>query len=89
MTHIHLQLPRTLAAHLESVIGSRAESETTNYIISLINQDQQARLHAAVERAALEGLKSGPAEEWDESDWNGIREEGVRRAKERGGRGAL
>lgn len=78
MPTIPLELPRDLQTFVDSQVRAGQFRTANDYIVALVDAARQNR--SAIDLALLEGLDSGPAEEWTSNEWAEIRE----RVAERG-----
>jgi antitoxin ParD1/3/4 len=69
MTALNVSLPEPLKDYVESQVKQGGYSTPSEYVRSLIREDQQRRADERLERALLEGLASGPPLEADRKFW--------------------
>ena len=72
MTAIPIDLPSDLRDFVEDRVKSGKFSSASEYIVSLVDAARKNR--AEIEIALVEGLESGPAEEWTPREWQEIRQ---------------
>jgi len=71
MTQLSITLPDELTQFLQSQIATGNYATPSDYIQTLIQQDQARRAH--LETLVLEGINSGPATPMTSDDWATIR----------------
>jgi putative addiction module CopG family antidote len=68
-------IPLELPAELQTFVDARAQAghygSASEYIVALV--DAARRSQSSLEAALLDGLSSGPAEEWTSDEWAEIR----------------
>jgi len=69
MTSLNVSLPEPLKDYVEAQVERGGYSTPSEYVRSLIREDQQRRAEERLERALLEGLASGPPVEADRRYW--------------------
>jgi len=72
MSTFPLDLPDDLRAFVETKVERGQFASANDYIVALINAARCER--SAIEAALVEGLESGPSEEWTSEEWADIRE---------------
>jgi putative addiction module CopG family antidote len=71
MSSITLQLPHELQEFVETKVKQGRFASANDYIIALV--DSARRKRSELEVALIEGLESGPAEEWLSQEWHDIK----------------
>ena len=69
MTSLNVSLPEPLKNYVEAQVKRGGYSTPSEFVRSLIRNDQQRRAEERLERALLEGLASGPPIEADRKFW--------------------
>ncbi|MBM3745981.1 MAG: type II toxin-antitoxin system ParD family antitoxin [Acidobacteria bacterium] len=69
MTSLNVSLPEPLKDYVEAQVRQGSYSTPSEYVRSLIREDQQRRAEERLERALLHGLASGPPAEADREFW--------------------
>lgn len=67
MSTIPVQLPDDLQAFVETNVQRGQFASANEYIVALV--DAARRKRSEIEVALMDGLESGPAEEWTEQEW--------------------
>lgn len=80
MSTIDLDLPDDLREFVEAKVQRGEFASASDYIVALI--DAARRKKSEIEAALLEGLESGPAEEWTGEEWSDIKKRVVERHSE-------
>lgn len=69
MTSLNVSLPEPLKDYVEAQVKRGGYSTPSEFVRSLIRDDQQRRAEERLERALLEGLASGSPIEADRKFW--------------------
>jgi len=77
MSRVSVDLPPELHAFVESSVQRGNFADAGEYIVALVNAARQTR--SDIDGALLEGLASGPAEEWTAEDWSAMKERVISR----------
>jgi len=77
MSTIPVELPQDLQQFVESKVNQGPFSNASEYIVALVNSAKTGR--SEIEAALIEGLESGPAEEWTGQEWDDIRQRVIQR----------
>ena len=81
MSTISVELPDELQQFVEAKV-ERGQFESANaFIVALVDAARSKR--SDIEAALIEGLKSGPAEEWKSQDWSEMKQRVTQRHNER------
>ena len=80
MSTIGVDLPADLLDFVELQVQRGEFASASEYIIALVNAAWKQR--SEIETALLEGLDSGPAEEWTSQDWADIKQRVIERHPE-------
>ncbi len=72
MAAIQVELPQDLQEFIEAKLKQGHFGSASEYIAALVESARNGR--SAIETALVEGLESGPAEEWTKEEWAGIRQ---------------
>ena len=81
MSTIPVELPDDLHEFVEAKVQRGQFTNANEYIVALV--DAARRKRTEIEAALIEGLESGPAEEWSSQEWADIRQRVVERADTR------
>ncbi|MGK7915836.1 MAG: type II toxin-antitoxin system ParD family antitoxin [Prochloraceae cyanobacterium] len=73
MTSMNISLPEGMKHFVEAQVIAGEYSTASEYIRSLIRNEQKRQADAKLEALLLEGLDSGPATEITEEDWSNIK----------------
>jgi antitoxin ParD1/3/4 len=73
-TSINITLPESLMLFVEEQVQSRGCSDASEYLRTLILEEQRREARADLEQKLLEGLES-PASEMTDDDWAELRAE--------------
>ncbi len=77
MMTIPLELPNDLHDFINAKIQTGQFASASDYIVALVGAARQSR--TSIEAALVEGLESGPAEEWTSREWQEIRQRVIQR----------
>jgi antitoxin ParD1/3/4 len=77
MATIPLELPDDLRQFVEAKVQRGQFASANEYIVALVDAARKKR--SEIEAALLEGLRSGPAEEWTSEEWAEIKHRVVQR----------
>ena len=80
MSNISIELPDDLYQFVEAKVQLGQFSNANEYIVALV--DAASRQKSEIEMALLEGLRSGPAEEWTSEEWDAIKQRVTQRHQE-------
>ena len=68
MTTMNISLPEQMREWIDAQVKSGSFGNASEYIRSLIRDDQKQRAHEELEAKLIEGLESGPATPWTKQD---------------------
>lgn len=71
MSTIPVDLPDELREFIETKVQRGEFASASDYIVALIDSARQKK--SEIEAALLEGLASGPAQEWTSDEWADIK----------------
>lgn len=77
MSTIPIELPKDLQDFVEGRVRQGQFSNINEYIVALV--DAASKKRSEIETALIEGIKSGPAEEWTTQEWQEIRQRVIER----------
>ena len=77
MPTISLELPDDLQEFIEAKVQRGQFADAGQYITALVDAARNKRTQ--IEAALIEGLQSGPAEEWTRADWAGMKQRVIER----------
>lgn len=80
MSTIPLELPDDLQHFVEANVRRGRFASVNEYIVALVDAARSKR--SAIEAALIEGLQSGPAEEWTAQEWTDMKQRVVERHQE-------
>ncbi len=80
MATIPLELPSDLQDFVDAKIQTGQFASANEYIVALVGAARRSR--SSIEAALIEGLESGPAEEWTSQEWAEIRRRVIQRHQE-------
>lgn len=80
MTTIPVQLSDELQQFVEAKVTEGRFSSASDYLVALV--DAARRTGSDLETALIEGLQSGPAEEWTNQEWEEIKQRVIQRHQE-------
>jgi putative addiction module CopG family antidote len=81
MSTIPIQLPAELQQFVETKVTQGQFATASEYIVALVDAAKKRR--SDIEAALVEGLESGPAQEWTSQEWQDIKERIIKRHQER------
>jgi len=73
MSTMNISLPEPMRHWVDQQVKLGSFGNASEYIRSLIRQDQKQRAQEALEAKLLEGLNSGPATPWTKKDVDDIK----------------
>ena len=73
MVELHISLPESLQAFVEEQVVAGSYSTPSEYLETLIRDDQRRKAQEKLEALLIEGLESGPATEMTDDDWEELR----------------
>ena len=71
MSTIPVQLPAELEQFVAAKVSGGHFASASDYIVALVDAARQNR--SKIEAALLEGIQSGPPDEWTKKEWEEIR----------------
>ena len=80
MSTVAVELPEDLREFIETKVQRGEFASVSEYIVALV--DAARKKKSEIEAALLEGLKSGPAEEWKRQEWVDIQQRVIARHSE-------
>ena len=85
-TSMNVSLPKALRSFVDERVSGSSYTSASEYVRELIRKDREHRVaQEGLEKLLLEGLASGPASEWTESDWASLRERVTKRLEAKNG----
>lgn len=81
MSTMNVSLPAAMKKYVRERVKAENYSNASDYIRTLIREDQRRRGIDDLERLILDGLNSGEGVTLDDAEWGRIRQEARRRAK--------
>lgn len=83
MTSLNISLPQALKDYLESQVKEGGYSTPSEYIRTLVREDQKRRAEQTLEALLLEGINSGKPIEITSEYWEEKRRQLIQRSKRR------
>jgi len=83
MATITISLPSKLKTYIDDQVSREGFGTVSEYVRSIIREDQKQKAQMRLEALLMEGLESGPATPMTDQDWVDIRREVHRRHEER------
>ena len=80
MSTIPIQLPDELRQFVEARVTQGQFTTVSDYIVALVEAAKKKRTD--LEAVLIEGLESGPAEEWASQEWQEIKQRVIERHQE-------
>ena len=77
MTTIPVDLPEDLQEFVNATVQRGAFANANDYIVALVKAARNKR--SEIEAALIDGLQSGPAQEWTSEEWSEIKQRVMRR----------
>ena len=77
MSTIPVQLPDELQRFVEAKVAHGKFASVSEYIVALVGAAREKR--SEIEAALIEGLESGPAEEWTSQEFSDIKQRVMKR----------
>lgn len=81
MSTMNVSLPAAMKKYVRERVKADNYSNASDYIRTLIREDQRRRGIDVLERLIVEGLNSGEGVTLNDAEWAKIRQEARRRAK--------
>jgi antitoxin ParD1/3/4 len=81
MSTMNVSLPAAMKKYVRERVKAENYSNASDYIRTLIREDQRRRGIDVLEQLIVEGLNSGEGVVLDDAEWGRIRAEAKRRAK--------
>ena len=81
MTTMNISLPDEMKAFIEAQMAQEGYASASEYLRTLIREEQRRRAKQALEAKLLEGLQS-PASEMTDADWDALRQRIYERSPE-------
>ncbi len=72
MSSVPIDLPTDLLEFVESKVQRGEYASISEYVVALVDAARNQR--SEIEAALLEGLESGPPEEWTGQDWQDLKQ---------------
>jgi antitoxin ParD1/3/4 len=66
---MNISLPASLKEYVKGRVNEERYSTPSDYVRSLIREDQKKRDEATLERLLLDGLRSGPGIRMNQREW--------------------
>ena len=82
-TTLNVSLPKRLKQYVKQRVSERQYSNPSDYVRSLIREDQARREEEMLEKMLLEGLASGAGEEMSGAAWKKLHSDVRRELRER------
>ena len=83
MTTLNISLPNSMRSHIEEQTRSGRYSTASEYVRSLIREDQKRKAQERLEAMLLDGLASGEAKPLTREDWEDIKQQVSKRLGKR------
>ena len=80
MSSIPVNLPQDLQEFVEAKVKDGQFANASEYIVALV--DVARRKKSEIEAALIEGLESGPAEQWTSQEWQDMKQRVIDRHQE-------
>jgi putative addiction module CopG family antidote len=80
MSTISVELPNELLEFIEARVQRGEFASASEYIVALVEVARKKR--SEIETALIQGLASGPAEEWKDEDWAVLKQRVIERQSE-------
>ena len=80
MPTISLELPDDLQQFVDAKVQRGQFADAGQYITALVDAARSKRTQ--IEAALIEGLQSGPAEQWTSEDWSEMKQRVIERHRE-------
>ena len=85
MAEITLSLPESMWDFIEEQVAQGGYGTASEYLRTLVHEDQKRKAREHLEGLLLEGLESGPATEMTDDDWDEMRRQFEERRRHAGG----
>lgn len=77
MTTMNISLPEEMKAFIEAQMAQEGYASASEYLRTLIREEQRRRAKRALEATFREALESGPATPMTRDDWLALRREAI------------
>ena len=77
MTTMNVSLPEEMKAFIEAQMAQEGYASASEYLRTLIREEQRRRAKQALEAKFREALESGPATPMTREDWVALRREAI------------
>ena len=72
-TTLHISLPESLKEYVKERVEEKQYSNPSDYVRTLIREDQQRRDEEQLERMLLRGIESGKGVPMTKKEWDALR----------------
>jgi antitoxin ParD1/3/4 len=77
MTTMNISLPEEMKAFIEAQMAQEGYASASEYLRTLIREEQKRRARRELEARFREALESGPATPMTKEDWAALRQEAL------------
>ena len=72
-TTLHISLPESLKEYVKERVEEKQYSNPSDYVCTLIREDQKRREEEQLERMLLQGIESGKGVPMTKKEWDALR----------------
>jgi antitoxin ParD1/3/4 len=83
LTEVNISLPLSMKTFIDEVVAEGAYSTASEYVRELIEEAKRRKSQEEIEQRLLEALESGPATPMTKEDWEGIKQRGIERIRQK------
>lgn len=83
LTEVNISLPLSMKAFIDEVVAEGDYSTASEYVRELLEDAKRRKSQEEIEQRLLEALDSGPATPMTKEDWEGIKQRGIERIRQK------
>jgi antitoxin ParD1/3/4 len=86
LTEVNISLPHSMKTFIDEVVAEGGYSTASEYVRELIEDAKRRKSQEEqeeIEQRLLESLESGPATPMTKEDWEGIKQRGIERIRQK------
>jgi antitoxin ParD1/3/4 len=83
LTEVNISLPLSMKTFIDEVVAEGGYGTASEYVRELIEDAKRRRSQEEIEQRLLEALESGPATPMTKEDWEGIKQRGAERIRQK------
>lgn len=83
LTEVNISLPLAMKTFIDEVVAEGGYSTASEYVRELIEEAKRRKSQDEIEQRLLEALESGPPTPMTKEDWEGIKQRGIERIRQK------